>query len=158
MTTTTTANGPTLASLLKDPAYRAYFLRQPILPKRLYHPAPFYVWGLKANGKWAGKAVADFPTAFDLTKKMLRAPAFEDVSISSRVIGFKAPEALVMKYKADGYDWCIMCRRPVHFRALRKHHALRDDLHRYFSHHPVCGFCGIREETMLHGNVTMGKN
>lgn len=152
MTTTT------LAVLLKDPAYRSYFLRKPVLPKNLYHPAPFYVWGLKQDGRWAGKAVVDFSAAFDLTKRMLKAPTIQDVSISSRVIGFKAPEQLVMQYRQDGYDWCIMCRRPVHFAPKRKHHALRDDLHRYFSHHPVCPYCGIREETMLHGNVTMGKN
>jgi len=157
MTTNTTAS-PSLATLLKDPKYKAYFLRQPVLPKRLFHPAPFYVWGLKGDGKWAGKAVADFPTAFEMTKKILRAPAYVDVSISSRVIGFRAPEDVVMKYKADGYDWCIMCRRPVHFMPKRKHHALRDDLHRYFAAFPVCPYCGIREETMLHGNVTMGKN
>lgn len=158
MTTTTTANGPTLASLLKDPAYRSYFVRQPVLPPKLYHPAPFYVWGLRVNGKWAGKAVPDYPTAFEATKKILRHDSFQDVAISSRVIGFKPPETLKDKYRDMGYDWCIMCRRPVYFRPLRKHHALRDDLHRYFSHHPVCGFCGIREETMLHGNVTIGKN
>lgn len=158
---TTHTASPSLAALLKDPKYRAYFLRQPVLPKRLHHQAPFYVWALKPDGKWAGKAVADFPTAFDMTKKILKAiPAgkFEDVSISSRVVGFRAPEDLVVAYKSDGYDWCIMCRRPVHFMPKRKHHALRDDLHRYFAAHPVCPYCGIREETMLHGNVTMGKN
>lgn len=158
MTTTTTANGPTLASLLKDPAYKAYFRRQPVLPPKLYHPAPFKVWGLKIDGRWAGKAVADYPAAFELTKKMLRAPSFADVAISSRVIGFKPPENLKDDYRSRGYDWCIMCRRPVLFAPKRKHHALRDDLHRYFSHHPVCPFCGIREETMIHGNVTLGKN
>lgn len=166
MTTTRTAarsaitasGAPSLATLLRDPKYKAYFLRAPKLPKNLYHQAPFYVWGLKADGKWAGKAVADFPTAFDAAKKILRAPAFVDVSISSRVVGFAAPEDVRLQYKADGYDWCIMCRRPVHFVAKAKHHALRDDLHRYFSTHPVCPYCGIREETMLHGNITMGRN
>lgn len=148
----------TLASLLKDPEYRAYFLRKPVLPKNLYHTAPFYVWGLKTNGKWVGKAVADFTTAFDMTKKLLRSPALADVSISSRVVGFRAPESLVAKYKTDGYDWCIMCRRPVHFAPKRKHHALRDELHRYFTQFPICPYCGIREETMLHGSITMGKN
>lgn len=147
-----------MATLLKDQKYRAYFLRAPQLPKHFHHLAPFYVWALKPNGKWAGKAVVDFPSAFEMTKKILKAPAYSDVSISSRVIGFRGPEELVMKYRAEGYDWCIMCRRPVHFMPKRKHHALRDDLHRYFAAFPVCPFCGIREETMLHGNVTLGKN
>lgn len=149
---------PTLAVLLKDPAYRSYFLRKPVLPKNLHHPAPFYVWGLKTTNTWVGKPVVDFTAAFDLTKKMLKVPAIKDVAISSRVIGFQAPQNLKDAWRAKGYDWCIMCRRPVHFKAKRTHHALRDDLHRYFSHHPVCPYCGIREETMLHGNVTMGKN
>ena len=155
---TTHTSSPSLATLLKDPKYRAYFLRQPQLPKNLYHLAPYYVWALKPNGKWAGAAVVDFPTAFTKAKAILKSPTFADVSISSRVIGFRAPEELVVQYRQDGYDWCIMCRRPVHFLPRRKHHALRDDLHRYFSHQPVCPYCGIREETMLHGNVTMGKN
>src|SRR3546814_15939913 len=141
---TTTANGPSRAALLKDPAYRSDFGRQPVLPKNLYHPAPFYVWGLKTNGRWAGKAVADYPTAFDLTKRMLRADAIEDVSISSRVIGFRPPENLKDEYRSRGYDWCIMCRRLVHFAPKRKHHALRDDLPWHFSHHPVCPFWGIQ--------------
>lgn len=149
---------PTLSVLLKDPAYRAYFLRQPQLPQNLYHLAPFKVWGLKTDGKWAGKSVATFAEGFELTKKILRNPGYQDVSISSRVVGFRAPEQLRTAYKADGYDWCIMCRRPVHFIAKRRHHALRDDLHRYYAHHPVCPYCGIREETMLHGGITMGKN
>jgi hypothetical protein len=151
---------PTLATLLKDPTYRSYFLRAPQLPARLYHQAPYYVWAIKADGKWAGVAVPDFPTAFAKTKAILKATPnrFKDVSISSRVVGFRAPEQLVQAYRADGYDWCIMCRRPVHFAPKRRHHALRDDLHRYFSHQPVCPYCGIREETMTHGSITIGKN
>lgn len=155
---TSPISSPALSTLLKDPKYKAYFLRAPQLPKRLYHQAPFYVWGLKPNGKWAGVAVPDFKTAFDKTKAILRSPAFVDVSISSRVVGFKAPEELVMEYRSRGYDWCIMCRRPVHFSPKRRHHALRDDLHRYFAAQPVCPYCGIREETMLHGSITLGKN
>lgn len=149
---------PTLSALLKDPKYRAYFLRPAVIPKGIYHPAPFKIWGLRANGKWAGTTAVDFREGFDKAKKILRSDSFVDVSISSRVVGFRAPEDLVMQYRQDGYDWCIMCRRPVHFAPKRKHHALRDDLHRYFSAHPVCPYCGIREETMLHSGVTMGKN
>lgn len=150
---------PTLATLLKDPVYRAYFVRKPVLPKNLHNPLPFKVWGLRTDNKWAGRAVASFPEAFEMTKKILRRPDFKDVSISSRVIGFRAPEQLLTAYKADGYDWCIMCRRPVHFVARRKHHALRDDLHKFFAHEPVCPYCGIREETILTpGAVTLGKN
>jgi hypothetical protein len=149
---------PTLSTLLRDPAYKAYFRRQPVLPKNLYHPAPFRVWGLRVDGRWAGKAVPSYPEGFELAKKMLRSDSFQDVSISSRVVGFKPPENLRDEYRARGYDWCIMCRRPTHFAPKRKHHALRDDLHRYFSHQPVCPYCGIREETMIHGNVTIGKN
>lgn len=150
---------PTLSTLIQNKVYKAYFLRQPRLPKGLHHPAPWRVWGQKTDGKWAGKAVADYPAAFELAKKMLRAPAFKDVSISSRVIGFRAPEQLLVQYREAGYDWCIMCRRPVHFAAKRKHHALRDDLHRYYAHHPVCPYCGIREDTILTpGAVTLGKN
>ena len=148
---------PTLATLLRNEEYKKYFLRQPRLPKKLYHPLPWRVWGHKTDGKWAGRAVATFPEAFEMTKKMLRHPLFQDVAISSRVVGFKPPELLLQQYKADGYDWCLMCRRPAHFKAMRKHHALRDDLHRYYAHHPVCPYCGIREETMLHGGVTLGK-
>lgn len=149
---------PTLSKLLADPTYKAYFLRVPRLPQNLYHPAPFRVWGLKNDGKWAGKAVVDFTAGFALAKKILRSPDYRDVSISSRVVGFRAPEQLVTAYKAAGYDWCLMCRRPVHFTPKRRHHALREDLHRYYAHHPVCPYCGIREETMLHGGITMGKN
>lgn len=149
---------PTLTALLKNPTYRAYFLRQPKLPPKLHHPEPWRVWALRENGKWAGKSLATFPEAFDLTKKLIRNPAIKDAAICSRVIGFRAPEQLVMQYKAEGYDWCIMCRRPTHFKAMRRHHALRDDLHKYYASHPVCPYCGIREETMLHGNITMGKN
>jgi hypothetical protein len=149
---------PTLSTLLRNEDYKRYFLRQPVLPKKLHHSAPWRVWGLKATDKWAGKAVATFPEAFDLAKKMLRHPDFKDVSISSRVVGFKPPANLQDHYRASGYDWCLMCRRPVHFVAKRKHHALRDDLHRYYAHYPVCPYCGIREETLLAGNITFGKN
>lgn len=151
---------PTLASLLKDPAYKAYFLRAPRLPAGLHAPLPFKVWGLRIDNKWAGKAVPTFADGFILAKRMLRAKdQFRDVSISSRVIGFRAPEQLLTAYKADGYDWCIMCRRPVHFMPKRRHHALRPDLHQFFAHEPVCPYCGIREETVLTpGAVTLGKN
>src|SRR3546814_20129947 len=140
---TTTANGPSRAALLKDPAYRSDFGRQPVLPKNLYHPAPFYVWGLKTNGRWAGKAVADYPTAFDLTKRMLRADAIEDVSISSRVIGFRPPEHLKDEYRYRGYDWCIMCRRPVDRKSVvsgksssvRVDHGARRTLNTTIDHH-----------------------
>ncbi len=148
-----------MAALLKDPKYRAYFLRSPQLPAKLYHPAPFKVWALKPNGKWAGVALPDFPSAFTKAKAILKSPTYIDVSISSRVIGFRAPEELARQYRADGYDWCLMCRRPVLFMPKRKHHALRDDLHRYFVAFPVCPYCGIREETMTTpGMITMGKN
>ena len=150
---------PTLTTLLRHPEYKRYFLRQPVLPKKLFHPLPWRVWALKNNGKWAGKAVATFPEAFEMTKKILRTPeTFKDVAISSRVVGFKPPEALKDHYRAAGYDWCIMCRRPTHFKAMRRHHALRDDLHRYYANHPVCVYCGMREETMMHGGITLGKN
>ncbi|QWT29852.1 hypothetical protein PP631_gp071 [Streptomyces phage KimJongPhill] len=153
-----TASSPTLATLLKDPKYKAYFLRPAIIPKGIYHLAPFKVWALTPAGKWAGTTAVDYREAFGKVKRLLASPKFVDVSISSRVIGFRGPEELVMDYKSRGYDWCIMCRRPVHFAPRRKHHALRDDLHRYFSAFPVCPYCGIREETMLHSGVTMGKN
>ncbi|QEQ93647.1 hypothetical protein SEA_ZUKO_69 [Streptomyces phage Zuko] len=158
MTTTAHTASPTLATLLKDPKYKAYFLRPALLPKKVYHPAPFRVWALTPQGKWAGTTAVDYAEAFGKTKRLLQSPKFVDVSISSRVIGFRAPEDLVQKYKADGYDWCIMCRRPVHFMPKRRHHALRDDLHRFFAEFPVCPYCGIREETMLHSGVTMGRN
>lgn len=155
---TTHTASPSLADLLKDPKYKAYFLRPAQIPKRVYAPQPFKVWALKPDGKWAGTLAKDYAEAFEKAKRLLRSPKFVDVSISSRVIGFRPPEDLLMKYKADGYDWCIMCRRPVHFLPRRKHHALRDDLHRFFAEFPVCPYCGIREETMLHSGVTMGKN
>jgi len=149
---------PTLKTLLRNEDYKRYFLRRPVLPAKLFHPMPWKVWGLKVDNKWAGRAVATYPEAFEMTKKMLRSPQFQDAAICSRVVGFRPPENLLMQYKADGYDWCIMCRRPAVFKAKRKHHALRDDLHRYYAHHPVCPYCGMREETMLHGNITLGKN
>lgn len=149
---------PTLTALLRNAEYRAYFLRQPVLPKKLHHPAPWKVWALKDNGKWAGKAIATFPEAFDLTKKLIRKPGIKDAAICSRVVGFKAPEQLVTAYRTDGYDWCIMCRRPTIFKPMAKHHALRQDLHVFFQHHPVCFYCGMREETMVSGGITLGRN
>ena len=149
---------PTLSTLLKDPAYKAYFLRPAVIPKGVYHPAPFKVWGLTAANTWAGTTAKNYAEAFEKAKKILSSPKFVDVSISSRVVGFRAPEELVMEYRSRGYDWCIMCRRPTLFTPKKKHHALRDDLHCYFAAYPVCPYCGIREDTMLHGRVTMGKN
>src|SRR3546814_20217917 len=102
MTTTTTANGPTLAALLKDPAYRPYFVRQPVLPKNLYHPAPFYVWGLKTNGRWAGQAVADYPTAFALTNRTLPPPAPDHLRSARRQL------------RKDSFRTGTSCRPPHH--------------------------------------------
>ncbi len=155
---TSPLSSPTLSTLLKDPKYKAYFRRPAIIPKGIYAPQPFKIWALTPQGKWAGTTAADYAEAFGKVKRLLASPKFVDVSISSRLIGFRAPEDLVMDYRSRGYDWCIMCRRPVHFSPRSRHHALRDDLHCYFAAFPVCPYCGIREETMLHSGVTMGKN
>lgn len=150
---------PTLSALLKDPEYKAYFIRPAVIPKSVYHTAPFKVWGITLQDKWAGTTAKDYAEAFGKVKVMLKSKKFRDVSISSRVVGFPAPEGLRLKYKTEGgYDWCLMCRRPVIFEAQDWHHALRNDLHCYFANFPVCPYCGIREETMTSpGSITMGK-
>lgn len=155
-----------MSTLLKNPAYRSYLTRNVVYPRNVYHPAPWRVWAQKvspqsAKGyKWAGKAFKTYGEAFDLLKKIHTAgpDKFLDVSISSRLIGFNAPEQLRVQYKSDGYDWCLMCRRPVQFVPMRRHHALDNTLHQYYAHFPVCPYCGIREETILtRGAITIGK-
>lgn len=154
-----------MSTLLKNPTYRSYLTKNVVYPKNVYHPAPWRVWAQKVSPqsksgfKWAGKTFKTYGEAFALTKTILGRPAdFKDVSISSRLIGFRAPEQLRVQYKMDGYDWCVMCRRPVIFTPMRRHHALDSTLHQYYAHFPVCPYCGIREETVLtNGAITYGK-
>lgn len=151
-------SSPTLSTLLKDPAYRSYFTKPAVIPKGIFHPAPFRVWGITTQSRWAGTTAVDYADAFNKVKVMIKSKKFQDISISSRVVGFPAPESLRLHYKSDGYDWCLMCRRPVVFEPRERHHALRKDLHCYFADFPVCPYCGIREETMISpGMITMGK-
>lgn len=154
-----------MSRLIKDPEYRSYLTKNVVYPKNVYHPAPWRVWAQKVDPSkrsgfaWSGKTFKTYGEAFDLLKRIQKAgPTFEDAAISSRLIGFRAPEQLRQRYKALGYDWCVMCRRPVQFVPMRRHHALDNTLHQYYSHFPVCPYCGIREETILtNGAITYGK-
>jgi hypothetical protein len=147
-----------LSTLLQNTDYRSYFQRNVKYPTNVYHQAPWRVWVHLTSGKWGQKTFATYGEAFKYTVPVLKKAAVQDVSISSRLIGFRPPEQIRLHYQTLGYDWCLMCRRPVQFVTWRKHHALRNDLHQFFAHHPVCPYCGIREETMRGNGVTIGKN
>lgn len=142
----------TMRELLKDPLYRRYFLTSPKFPFRLALDKPWRVWAIVGDTRedpdiWVPDfRKKDFPTfkdAFTFIKPRIN--KYRDFSITSRVIGFVPPKSVRAQFGED-YDWCIMCRRPTIFEPHTTHHALKDEIHRYFVEWPVCMFCGSREE------------
>lgn len=133
-----------MTDLLKDPVYRRYFLTVPRLPYDLAIECPWRVWVLK-DGKWLKRDFATFEDSFKFVKPRFR--TWEDVSISSRVIGFDPPKNV--RHAFNSYDWCKRCRRPSVFKTFKTHHALDNSIHRFFSHIPVCRYCGASEGTSL---------
>lgn len=139
-----------MRELLRDPLYRSYFLQTPKFPFKLALDKPWRVWADVGGEDDEGYYLADFrkkdfPTfaeAFAFVKPRIK--KWDDFAITSRIIGFVPPKPVKALYSED-YDWCIMCRRPTLFEPHDTHHALRDDIHRYFVDWPICIFCGSRE-------------
>lgn len=136
-----------MIDLLKDPVFRKYYLRNPKFPYSLANENPWVIW-IHRNSKktnrlvWANVRVPTFKDAVAYVKP--RMSDWDDFSISSRVIGFDPPSSVRNTFEL--YDWCIMCRRPSEFRPFERHHALNPAIHKFFSHWPVCVFCGTRED------------
>lgn len=143
---------PTIRELLRDPVYRTYVKKTPVMPA--HHMFPWQVWGLTtAKGTWKTKRYPTYREALDQMIAMLKAPGttghkFADVAITSLPVFYAPPAKLQW---SPFLDWCSRCRRPTSFssyddetthHALRHRIALTEDLpHR-------CVYCGIRKVAM----------
>lgn len=127
--------------LLKDPLFREYYLKVPRFPHHIEHPTPWTLWVSRQN-KWASKNFAVWKDAFLFARPHIK--EWDDFSIVSRIILFTPPPNVRNAYRH--LQWCYRCRRPTTFKAYARHHALRNDIHRYFSEWPVCLYCGCRED------------
>ena len=140
-----------MRDLLKDPLYRAYFLKNPRFPYALACTDPWTVWvrneSKKRPGKyvWGRRDMATFRDCVQFIKPRMN--DWEDFSITSRIIAFDPPHEVRNAFRHN--DWCKRCRRPVELRVFRKHHALSADIHVYFADWPVCPFCGGSDVTQI---------
>lgn len=137
-----------MVDLLKDPIYRKYFLKTPKFPYPIAYATPWKLWVHRESRKtpsrlaWVGYSFGTFAEAFYYAKPKWK--EWEDFSITCTVMGFVPPKNVRNAFELS--DWCMRCRRPVEMRAVERHHALRNDIHRYFADWPVCPFCGANSE------------
>lgn len=128
----------TMDELLRDPQYREYFLKPPVLPDHYSAPG-IKPWKLivlkKGETKWRSKKFATYQEAFAGFKKMR--PSIENAAINCPALGFMPPfKTYRIKGKFDRYkrpllrtkvwtprieadmashNWCPHCRRPSIF-------------------------------------------
>jgi len=137
----------TIHELLKDPAYRAYFLRVPALPAHYTEekkPWKLYVQ-LKADPRvWRSKRFGTYAAAFAYFKKnrekiydaaincpaMQHQPPNKIVKVKGKLFKGKPVTRMIVwkpKMPIDEFEdhfWCGFCRRPTVFRRVTTHHAL----------------------------------
>jgi hypothetical protein len=142
----------TLRELLDDPAYKAYFLKIPRLPKH-YTPdsMPWKLMVLK-NGEdqWRVKRFGKYSDAFAALKKLLHNDDIYDMVINCPALDFQPP-IRVFKVKLKGktdkngqpiiqqraevwkpqiqadmptHYWCPYCRRPTAFGYFTSHKSM----------------------------------
>lgn len=141
----------TIAELLKDPAYKAFFCTVPELPAHFTpDKKPWRLMVLrKGEHHWRMKRFGTYREAFAALKKLL--PKVADATINCPGLDFQPPTKVVFlkgKYRITGrgkkiqltrttvwkpkmpmgeYDdhhWCPYCRRPSVFRRFATHPAL----------------------------------
>lgn len=135
-----------MITLLRDPIYRAYFLKAPRFPHPVHHETPWTVWVKRTRNErvvWAKKDVPTFREAFTFVKPHIK--EWDDFSITSRIISFFPPKNVRHAYRH--LQWCYRCRRPTTFKPYARHHALKPEVHRYFADWPVCPYCGCKDDT-----------
>lgn len=139
----------TIHELLRDPQYRAYFLKAPKLPDH-YTPEmkPWKLAVLKhGESVWRTKRFGTYREAFEGLKKML--PTIADGAIISPALGFMPPTRTVrVKGKIDPktkkqlirttlwrpqldgdeatHYWCPHCRRPTIWKVAGLNRPARD--------------------------------
>jgi hypothetical protein len=167
-----------MASLMDDPAYRAYMKTVPITTPQLAHGEPWQLWLRREDdGKWLTRRYTSYREVWPVFVAKFRDPAY-DPTITSRRVFFAPPgewyDVRVKKPRKptpadkrttvvvtetrwrqtffwDGYDleWCGRCRRPVFWQALWPgHHAIRLMPAMTTEDNVRCVICGIRRIAM----------
>lgn len=135
---------PKMRELLEDPIYRRFVLKTPTLPLGCRPPLPWQVWGLRTDDRWAGKRFSTYAEGFDLVKKMLKDPLYQDTAIVCLPTEFGPPAGF---HVPPLMDWCGRCRRPTIFRRSRNHHATRKWAVLAEDNPYRCFYCAARQPT-----------
>lgn len=158
----------TLKELLRDPQYRAFFIKPPRLPDH-YLPAnrPWKLLVLKPHEDvWRSKRYGTYTEAFAGLKKML--PIVDNAAINCPALSFQPPSKTV-RLKAqfdkkgnqllrtiwwkpqitadmDHHDWCPHCRRPSIFQVATLARKANDHLLPIVGEGALrCMICGASE-------------
>ena len=144
---------------LRDPVYRKWFARPPVLLPGSNHGHPWWVYVQREeDGPWQRAGASSYDRAYNWVKPRLR--SLYDFSITSKRRAYSPP--VYRPVRQDGrrskrlvywtewpanHRWCPYCRRPTVFRHFTRHHADSELRRRYLgpSEDRRCSVCGIRE-------------
>jgi hypothetical protein len=132
----------TIHELLRDPAYRKYFLSIPVLPT--HYKGENKPWRLfilkKGETTWRTRRLSTYNEAFHGLKRLL--PIIDNAAINCPALGFMPPVRTVrikgridpktkkpmlrtvvwkpqIESDMEDHSWCPHCRRPTIFRVSR---------------------------------------
>lgn len=121
---------PTLAELLEDDVYAAWFRRNPVMPSVVPGADAWQVIGRRVaeaqGATWAVARVPSYADAYRRARRMLKDPQWEDVAACSRAVMFRPPVGF--SWATGRFGWCGRCRRPTLFREMKIHPVLRGQL------------------------------
>lgn len=150
---------PTLAELLEDSTYAAWFRRNPLMPPNVRSATPWQIIARRvpdAHGStWALKMMPAYADAYRRVRSMLRDAQWEDVAICSRAAMFRPPFDFEW---GSRFHWCGRCRRPSLFQPMQIHPIMRGQMDSALLHAIMlatetperCYYCGVRRSSMPH--------
>lgn len=153
-----TADQVRIHEFLRDPIYRKWFAKAPVLLPNQGHGQPWWLYvQKKEEGPWSRAGVESYAKAYEWVGKHLS--TIYDFAITSKrrtylppvyrpVLpnGKRAAQKVYWSEYPLSHNWCPYCRRPVVFRYFERHHA--DTQYRTFlgpAQHRRCTICGIRD-------------
>jgi len=140
----------TFAELLKDPIYKQWVIRVPVVHPGDTRPQPLWgVWIQGPNGRWFKES--PHPESYIKSyNHLIRALKFGalDGAVNSSNRGWTPPRVrrkvntkstLTSWEMPPEHQWCPYCRRPCIFGYFTRHHAMPFDLSRQFQRCRICG-------------------
>lgn len=138
-------NELTLSTLLKDPIYKAWFMKVPKVQVPGFQPN-WRVLIQVEDGRW-GAAKTEFTKYSDAFNWVVKNRSkYRDLVIYSKRQEFQPPVVKAGGRRVfwpwpRGYHWCGFCRRPTQFRRLKRHTFVSV----YDREAPRCTICGVRQ-------------